>query len=119
MKVPANRVAAVTSVLVSLGALVAAVADAFPGGRYTNALVAVAALVAKTATVLKFLDGSQKHEARALAFHPDNVYAHAATLKAHASEFADEEPGDPDGAPELPTGVVPDLYVDGKDSAHA
>lgn len=58
----ANRLAALAAFLVSLSALIAAVAGAFPG-KYAGALVAAAALIAKTATVVKFLDGAQKSEA--------------------------------------------------------
>lgn len=60
---PANRVAAVVSILGALGALSAALAGAIPGGPAANTAVAAAALLSKAATVVTFMLGSQKSEA--------------------------------------------------------
>lgn len=58
-----NRVAAIVSVIGSLGALCAALAGVLPGGAAANAAVAAAALLAKAGTVITFLRGSQKWDA--------------------------------------------------------
>lgn len=61
MNIPANRVAAVVTTLAALAALIAALCQVFPG-TWTNVALAVAALITKLITVLKFMDGSQKFD---------------------------------------------------------
>jgi hypothetical protein len=59
---PANRVAAIATWLAALGALILAVEGTLPTG-WENAALAVAALLTKAATALKFMTGSQKYDA--------------------------------------------------------
>jgi hypothetical protein len=87
----ANRIAALAGTLAGLAALIAGLAQVLPG-TWPNVALAAAGLLTKLATIVKFLDGSQRW---------DQLTA------------GDElEPGDPDTIPHIavtrPDSVEPD-----------
>ena len=101
---PANRVAAVATWLAALAAFVLAIEGTLPTG-WENAALAIAALLTKGATALKFMTGSQKYDA----------LTHGAQLPADMSIDDELVPIEFDMPAEMTPGEVPAVATAGSE----